>query len=197
MTGVSVHLNLQRKVRQLQNRSPLQVEEEERILAEAEAITAARKRAASAARPGGAAPLLHPDAFSNDVPDAPFFDRAATAVAPPKPGVYLRRAALEDAKKAAQQHSAHGAKAAKLLETVLSDTAKVGNALPTTVTRATMGAYLALYLESCSLVELKLHAQRGAVKTNPEEGRGKRQIKSKGPRDYEDPSPAPPVKRRR
>ena len=102
----------------------LQAEEEDRLLAQAEQITGARKAALLAKRPSGA-PLLHPASFSNSVSEMPFFDHAVTPYAPPKPGVYLRRAALEESKKTALAQQAHGAKASKLLDTVMNDVAQV------------------------------------------------------------------------
>lgn len=101
-----------------------QVEEEDRILAQAEKIAEARKAAALAKRPSGA-PLLHHASFSNSIAEMPFFDHAVTPFAPPKPGVYLRRAALEESKRTALAQQAHGAKASKLLDSVMNDIAQV------------------------------------------------------------------------
>ena len=95
-------------------RSPAaQAEDEEAVLAQAEEILEARKAQAAAKRPAGA-PLMHAASFSNSISELPFFDANVTPFAPSKPGVYLRRNMLEEAKKAALQQVcfAQGAAAA-------------------------------------------------------------------------------------
>lgn len=61
-----------------------------------------RKEQAAARRPQGT-PLQHPTSYSNSVLELPFFDHTLTAYAPPKPGVYSRRALLDDAIKVRTQ----------------------------------------------------------------------------------------------
>jgi hypothetical protein len=80
----------------------MQAGEEDKILAQAEAITDARKAQAAAKRSQGA-PLKHPSSFSNSISELPFFDHCVIPFAPSKPGVYLRRAMLEESKKTASQ----------------------------------------------------------------------------------------------
>jgi hypothetical protein len=172
----------------------MQAEDEDQILAQAEEILEARKAEAAAKRPQGA-PLLHPASFSNSISELPFFDHTVVPMAPPKPGVYLRRAMVEESKKAAVNQAAHSQKVSKTLEVVLADTAKVAPS-PTMMTRAVTGMFLALHSEALHLVELKLHNQRAAGKVAGEEGRGKRTIKAKNPR-YEEPLPPHPSKRNR
>lgn len=168
------------------------MEDEDRILAEAEAITAARKAEAAAKRPQGA-PLLHPANFSNSILELPFFDHTVIPFAPPKPGVYLRRQQLEESKKVAINQQAHSQKVAKTLDAILTEL-KVPTA-PEVMSRAASGMYLALHSEALHLVDLKLQSQRPAAKAL-EEGRGKRTIKAKNPR-YEETIQAPPAKRNR
>jgi hypothetical protein len=77
----------------------MQVAEEDEILAQADQIIQQRKEQAAAKRPQGA-PLLHAASFSNSVGELPFFDANVIPTCPPKPGVYSRRAMLDDALKA-------------------------------------------------------------------------------------------------
>jgi hypothetical protein len=46
---------------------------------------------------------MHDTSFSNSVSELPFFDHCVVPFAPSKPGVYLRRAMLEESKKTAGQ----------------------------------------------------------------------------------------------
>lgn len=73
--------------------------EEDEALAQADLILQQRREKAAAKRPQGA-PLLHAASFSNSVGELPFFDAGVIPTAPPKPGVYSRRAMLEEALKA-------------------------------------------------------------------------------------------------
>lgn len=85
------------------NVTDVQAEEEDVIIAQAEAILQKRKEQAAARRPQGA-PLSHPSSFSNSVAELPFFDHNVMPYAPQKPGVYSRRAMLEDAAKVCVVH---------------------------------------------------------------------------------------------
>ena len=76
----------------------VQAEEEDVIIAQAEAILQKRKEQAAARRPQGA-PLSHPSSFSNSVAELPFFDHNVMPYAPQKPGVYSRRQMLEESSK--------------------------------------------------------------------------------------------------
>ena len=73
----------------------VQTADDDTILAQAEIIQQRRKEQAAARRPQGT-PLQNPTTYSNSVLELPFFDHTLTAYAPPKPGVYSRRAMLDD-----------------------------------------------------------------------------------------------------
>ena len=211
----------------------VQAEEEDVIIAQAEAVLQKRKEQAAARRPQGA-PLLHPSSFSNSVAELPFFDHNVMPYAPQKPGVYSRRQMLEESSKVCgplplcgaakatvvlcvaivrRKRIAHrfvsdkgvvhvqrataqvqpvGLKSQKLLETVMSETAGAAMA-PTMPTRAVGGMYLALHSEALQLVDLKLKATRPVIRQD--EGRGKRSIKMKAQRGFEE-DPGGPVPKR-
>ena len=64
---------------------------------------------------------------------------------------------------------------------------------PTMPTRAVGGMYLALHSEALQLVDLKLKSTRPVIRQD--EGRGKRSIKVKAQRGYEE-DPGGPVPKR-
>lgn len=83
-------------------------------------------------------------------------------------------------------------KVQKIVETYFADTPG-GALLARMPTRAISGMFLSLYLESLTLSDLKLNANRPVIR--PDEGRGKRAIKVKAPR-YDEESPIPPANKR-
>lgn len=172
-------------------RKQQQAADDDIILAQAELIQQKRKEQAAARRPQGT-PLQNPTSYSNSVLELPFFDHTLTAYAPPKPGVYSRRAMLEDAIKRAGQQVQSSQRVQKLLETVMGDTPG-GGTMAQMPTRAVSGMFLSLYIESLAVSELKLNANRPVIR--PDEGRGKRAIKVKAPR-YDDEASLPPANKR-